>query len=122
MRVNVQPKVWDDLRDPLAIEDPIFLSEAPVFTFDALISTSVQLFESWFQLIIRNEPRLDLPHLKSSPVRSPRSSAEVLKLVMQATLGNVITGGIKWNPKEYRFTWATEAGRAVGLDGTTTSS
>jgi len=34
-----QPKMWDDLRDPLAAEDPAFLSEASTFTFDALIST-----------------------------------------------------------------------------------
>jgi hypothetical protein len=36
---NVQPRMWDDLRDPLAAEDPSFLSEASIFTFDALIST-----------------------------------------------------------------------------------
>jgi hypothetical protein len=36
---DLQPKMWDDLRDPLAAEDPAFLSEASIFTFDALIST-----------------------------------------------------------------------------------
>lgn len=36
---DAQPKMWDDLRDPLAAEDPAFLSEASIFTFDALIST-----------------------------------------------------------------------------------
>jgi hypothetical protein len=36
---HVQPRMWDDLRDPLAAEDPAFLSEASIFTFDAVIST-----------------------------------------------------------------------------------
>ena len=36
---HVQPRMWDDLRDPLAAEDPAFVSEASIFTFDALIST-----------------------------------------------------------------------------------
>jgi len=36
---DAQPKMWDDLRDPLAAEDPAFLSEASIFTFDAFIST-----------------------------------------------------------------------------------
>jgi hypothetical protein len=36
---DVKPKMWDDLRDHLAAEDPAFLSEASIFTFDALIST-----------------------------------------------------------------------------------
>lgn len=34
-----KPKMWDDLRDPLVAEDPAFLSEASIFTFDAFIST-----------------------------------------------------------------------------------
>lgn len=36
---DIQPRMWDALRDPLAGEDPVFLSEAPIFAFDALIST-----------------------------------------------------------------------------------
>jgi hypothetical protein len=36
---DVKPKLWDDLRDPQAAEDPAFLSEASIFTFDAFIST-----------------------------------------------------------------------------------
>jgi hypothetical protein len=36
---DVKPRMWDDLRDPLVAEDPAFLSEASIFTFDALIST-----------------------------------------------------------------------------------
>ena len=36
---DVKPRMWDDLRDPLVAEDPSFLSEASIFTFDAFIST-----------------------------------------------------------------------------------
>ena len=36
---DIKPKMWDDLRDPLTDEDPAFLSEASIFTFDAFIST-----------------------------------------------------------------------------------
>jgi hypothetical protein len=38
---DVKPRMWDDLRDPLVAEDPAFLSEASIFTFDAFISTYV---------------------------------------------------------------------------------
>jgi hypothetical protein len=41
---------------------------------------------------------------------------------MQATLGNVTTGGVKWNPKEYRFIWTGNGGRAIGLEQITIQS
>jgi hypothetical protein len=115
--------MWDDLRDPLALEeDPVFLSESSIFTFDAMISTLVELCDLLPQLMIRHAPRVTLPHLKSSYDTPPRSSAEILRLVMEATLGNVTTGGVKWNAKEYRFIWNANGGRAVGLEAVTTSS
>jgi hypothetical protein len=74
------------------------------------------------QLTIRDAPRVNLSHLRSSSDTPPRSSAEILRLVMEATLGNVTTGGVKWSAKEYRFTWTDNGGRAVGLESVTTSS
>jgi len=69
----------------------------------------------------RDVAQIDLSHLKSSSEGGMRSSAEILKLVMKATLGNVTTGGVKWIPKEYRFSW-TPAIRVSGLKEETTTS
>jgi hypothetical protein len=121
----VKPKVWDDLRDPVeAVQDPMLMSEDSIFAFEALISTQVQTLSEFCGLAnaIREAAHRTLPHLKTSNQGPPRSSREILKLVMQATLGNVTTGGVKWNPKEYRFIWASNGGRAIGLEQSTIQS
>jgi hypothetical protein len=100
------------------------MSEDSIFAFEALISAQVQTLSEFCGQAdgTRDTTHSKLPHLESASQGPPRSSREILKLVMQATLGNVTTGGVKWNPKEYRFVWASNGGRATGLEQSTIQS
>ena len=102
----------------------MLMSEDSIFAFEAMVVTQAPTLSRLCGLAdgTREASHVKLPHLESSTSALPRSSREVLKLVMQATLGNVTTGGVKWNAKDYRFSWTTHGGRVIGVEQPTTSS
>jgi hypothetical protein len=98
------------------------MSEGSIFAFEAMITSSVKISSAGPKLISRGSVPVNIHDLKTTVVNRARSTLEILNLVMQATLGNVTTGGIKWNAKEYRFVWTNQGGRAIGVGDRTTSS
>jgi hypothetical protein len=98
------------------------MSEASIFAFEAMITSSVKTSTGELKLISRESVPVNIRDLKTPVVTRARSTLEILNLVMQATLGNVTTGGIKWNAKEYKFVWTNQGGRAIGVGDRATSS
>ncbi|WVQ99347.1 hypothetical protein IAU59_006480 [Kwoniella sp. CBS 9459] len=85
-----------------------FLSEKPVFLFDALLTS--------------NEPSIQLPKLSRTsptPVHDPKA---LLELMIRATLGTTTTEHLKWDKRKAAYTWASAGGRPMGLEGVTAVS
>ncbi|WVF71535.1 hypothetical protein IAT40_006343 [Kwoniella sp. CBS 6097] len=103
-------KTWDVVDasrfDPS--EKTPFLSEKPVFLFEALLTA--------------NEPSIQLPKLRHTspmPVQDPKT---LLELMMHATLGTTTTEHLKWDKKQTRYLWGIEGGRPMGMEGVTAIS
>ncbi|OCF36677.1 hypothetical protein I316_01273 [Kwoniella heveanensis BCC8398] len=104
-------KTWDivDSSRPRSHKTTLFLSEKPVFCFEALLTA--------------NDPSIQLPNLRSRTSMPPVQDPEpLLQLMMRATLGTMTTEYLKWDKRKARYVWGTEGGRPTGLEGVTAIS